>query len=117
MERPLLEDEHRCPIVDCGSPLIQTAWCFSQKREAILALPDDIAEKDILHPSLLLHQTGSLAIYYAPFDWVNVDARVTLVGITPGRHQMWLACRAARDAARRGLSDGATLREAKATAS
>ena len=38
--------------------------------------------------NLLLAQEGSLSVYnYAPFEWVNRQAKVVLVGITPGRTQ------------------------------
>ena len=38
-------------------------------------------------PTLLLGAQGPLSIYYAPFDALNPQARVVLVGITPGRTQ------------------------------
>jgi hypothetical protein len=37
---------------------------------------------------LLIDNSGELKIYYAPFEYVNPDARVALVGITPGPTQM-----------------------------
>src|SRR5262249_752750 len=54
-----------------------------------------------------------LSIYYAPFDQVNQDARVVLMGITPGRRQMWEACVAARNAIAGGHSDEDVLRVAR----
>lgn len=68
-------------------------------------------------PRLLLDRDGPVSIYYAPFEHLNREARVALVGITPGPTQMLNACRAARqvllaggdhvDAVRAGKSVGA----------
>jgi hypothetical protein len=67
--------------------------------------------------SLLIAQQGPLAIYYAPFDHVNEHAKVILMGITPGRHQMFVACTFVRDAIAAGMSDADILREVKPRAS
>lgn len=37
--------------------------------------------------SLLMRRDGDWATYYAPFDHVNLRARIVLVGITPGLQQ------------------------------
>jgi hypothetical protein len=37
--------------------------------------------------SLLMRREGEWASFYAPFDHVNPQARVVLVGITPGLQQ------------------------------
>lgn len=39
-------------------------------------------------PRLLLDASGSVKIYYAPFEYINPSARIVLVGITPGPTQM-----------------------------
>lgn len=36
----------------------------------------------------LIASENELAIYYAPFDYINKDASVVIVGITPGWTQM-----------------------------
>jgi len=41
-----------------------------------------------LPPDLLIDGRGDFEVYYAPFDHVNADARIVLVGITPGYRQM-----------------------------
>lgn len=38
-------------------------------------------------PELLLAADGPLSCYYAPFDWKNPQARVLVLGITPGLTQ------------------------------
>lgn len=37
-------------------------------------------------------------MYYAPWDWVNISAKVMLVGITPGAYQATEALREHRPA-------------------
>ncbi len=45
---------------------------------------------------LLLWRDEPLSVFYAPFDWVNTEAKIMLVGITPGQHQATEALREAR---------------------
>src|SRR5260370_16603908 len=58
--------------------------------------------------SLLLDHNGRLSIYYAPFDYVNLEAELVLVGVTPGRTQMY----GALEEARRQLQPAPTLEPA-----
>jgi hypothetical protein len=58
-----------------------------------------------------------LRTYYSAFDYVNVDAQLVIVGITPGRTQMNKANRAAAQAIQAGLGDEAALLSAKRAAS
>ena len=78
---------------------------FTQFAPHIAALPDHerLTRGDLLVPDFLLEQAGRLAIYYAPFDYINPQAKVALVGITPGFQQMEISLRSSRDALRRGL--------------
>lgn len=55
-------------------------------------------------PRLLMAQAGDVAVYFAPFDCVNPQARIVLVGITPGPTQMAMSLHAARDALAQGAS-------------
>ena len=45
---------------------------------------------------LLMERSGPLDIFYAPFDYLNRDAKIVIIGITPGLQQMTNAIRAAR---------------------
>lgn len=56
----------------------------------------------------LMAREGSVSVYYAPFEWVNPEARVVLVGITPGKTQ---AANALSEA-KRAICEGAALTEA-----
>ena len=51
---------------------------------------------------LKLHGDRNLEIYYAPFDYVQPNAKLVIVGITPGRVQAENALRAAHLAIRSG---------------
>ncbi|MGL5401631.1 MAG: hypothetical protein ACRDA1_14955 [Plesiomonas shigelloides] len=53
----------------------------------IAALPDkpSYTRDDLLIPDFLLEKSGTLEIYYAPHnEYANSQARVFIVGITPG---------------------------------
>lgn len=47
---------------------------------------------------LLMDSDGAVKIYYAPFEYINPEARIVLVGITPGPTQMVNANNEARQA-------------------
>jgi hypothetical protein len=98
------------------SGLISPTWRFETFAPVIAALPADLSEQDVLRPELLLHREGRLELYYAPFDWVNASARIVIVGITPGRHQMYVAIQQAQRGLAAGLPVDELLRQASATA-
>ena len=66
-------------------------------------------------PNLLLAQEGPLSVYYAPFEWVNHQAKVVLVGITPGKTQATNALAEAQRGLRGGVATQEVLRRAKQT--
>ena len=41
-----------------------------------------------MYPASAPEDETGLAVYYAPFDSVNLKAKVVLIGITPGESQM-----------------------------
>jgi hypothetical protein len=57
---------------------------------------------------LLMAESGAVKIYYAPFEYLNPEARIVLVGITPGPTQMANA----NNEARRALLAGKFVQEA-----
>lgn len=70
-------------------------------------------------PELRLYggPADDLELRYIPFDPLPApDARVVLVGITPGQTQLRLAIAAARQALSRGLDDDEVIRRAKSAA-
>jgi hypothetical protein len=60
---------------------------------------------------------NGFAVHYAPFDHINIEARVVLVGLTPGWQQTRLAVETARDRLRAGDSDETVLWAVKQQAS
>ena len=55
-----------------------------------------------------LASDGNLEVCYAPFEYINTQARVVIVGITPGKTQMVNAIKEAR----RQIDDGADAEQA-----
>jgi len=81
-----------------------------------------VAEAEILaDPSLggrlTVAREGTLEVLYAPFDYVNEQARIVLVGITPGRQQARNALLEFRRQLVRGVSVKEAARAAKQFAS
>ncbi|MFX3631608.1 MAG: uracil-DNA glycosylase family protein [Candidatus Pristimantibacillus sp.] len=71
---------------------------LQQYEEFILSLPAGKLSKDqLLVPELLINQSGNMSVYYIPYDYVNTDARIMIIGITPGFTQMQLAFLQARE--------------------
>jgi hypothetical protein len=62
-----------------------------------------------------MDRQGSLSIYYAPFEYVNPQARVVVVGISPGWTQMYNALAETQRQLRKGVDDETALRFAKQT--
>lgn len=76
---------------------------------------EDVERAHRLPSSLLLAQDADLAVYYAPFEYVNPQARVAIVGITPGFTQAINALREAQSQLRKGASHAAATQAAKET--
>lgn len=66
---------------------------------------------------LLLEKSGSAAVYYSPFEYINPQARLVLVGISPGETQANNANKAFQQALRDGCSLEIAQQRAKAVAS
>lgn len=67
--------------------------------------------------TLEINRQGPLSTVYAPFDFINVSAKICIVGITPGHQQAVNALRAYRDQRRAGKSIEVSLQQAKRCAS
>lgn len=102
--------DHTCPVAWAnehglleGTP-VKPDWCLSYKRAEVLGLQEPLS----MCSDLLLWQHGRITVYYTAFDWVNITAKVMLVGITPGLYQSIAALREIR----RCLAEGMTNEEA-----
>jgi hypothetical protein len=85
---------------------------FERYRSAII---NSTHEGDPRTDALLMDRHGDMAMYYCPFDYVNPDAKVVIVGITPGKTQMRNALAEARQQLMRGKSEQEALIAAKRT--
>ncbi|GLS46938.1 uracil-DNA glycosylase family protein [Methylobacterium brachythecii] len=79
-------------------------------------------EAEIAQPRHLLIETGEargkrIDVAYAPFDHVNLNADVVIVGLTPGRQQMRNALVAARRSLLNGRTEAQAAEDAKVFAS
>ncbi|SIR23499.1 hypothetical protein SAMN05421545_2843 [Pontibacter lucknowensis] len=72
------------------------------------AIKDIYAKVDLMKQEYLIASENNLIVYYAPFDYINKDASVVIVGITPGWTQMEKSFRTAIEE----LNKGTTLDEA-----
>ncbi|MBI2061314.1 MAG: hypothetical protein HYT87_16370 [Nitrospirae bacterium] len=72
---------------------------------------------DLLVPALQIAKEGALRVFYCPFDSENPEAKVIILGITPGWTQMEIACRTVRDALAAGNPEEDACRHAKLRAS
>jgi hypothetical protein len=68
-----------------------------------------------LFDKLRITGDNSLAVCYAPFEYINTKAQVVIVGITPGQTQMLNALKECRRQLDAGASDADALRAAKLT--
>lgn len=85
-------------------------------QQLILTLqPEAVKRASDIPASFLLAQQGALSSYYIPFEYVNPQARVVLVGITPGLVQWQNAICQAVNSLRAGVDAVEVLRQCKQT--
>ena len=72
-----------------------------------------IKDASLLPDNLRLDKDGALSVYYCPFEYVNLQAKVVVVGITPGFTQLKNALQEAQSQLKAGASQEVVLREAK----
>lgn len=91
---------------------------FSDFRDAFAALPPGrVSPGDARVPQFCIYADHRLIGYYAPFDYLNTQAKVALVGVTPGPTQMLESYAIVRDALQAGRSDEDALAAVTAHAS
>jgi hypothetical protein len=89
---------------------------FGKFAPVIRALsPTELAGASSLDDKLCIAHEGSLAVCYTPFEYVNPQASVVIVGITPGRTQLVNAVRELRRQLDLGAPETQALRAAKLT--
>lgn len=107
---------HRCALSE-NSWTLARSWCISEFSAVIRGLAAPDAATDGAELRLYGGPAEDLELRYIPFDPLPApDARVVLVGITPGQTQLRLAVAAAREALARGSDDDEVIRRAKSAA-
>ncbi|RFU64953.1 uracil-DNA glycosylase family protein [Peribacillus glennii] len=93
---------------------------FKQYYKAIEQLPQqaEFTKKDLLTAQFLLEKQEDLEMYYSPHnEFINHEAKIAIVGITPGWTQMKKAFEHAAQSLRQGFSSSDVLRSVKQAAS
>ena len=90
---------------------------FHHFAPVLSSLSTNFASDVPLPASLRMAGDGRFDVFYAPFDHVNPNARVVLVGITPGRVQALEAIGTARRCLLAGMSESEACERAKSAAS
>lgn len=89
---------------------------LNKYRSAMLRLPvgKALTKEDLLSGEFLMERHGQVTMYYAPHnEYVNPDARIVMIGITPGWTQMKLSYEAAVRGMALGLPDEQVCRLAQ----
>src|SRR5512142_141142 len=73
----------------------------------------ELAGAPSLYEKLAIAGSNELQVCYAPFEYINPNARVVIVGITPGRQQMLNALSEARRQIDMGSDDMQVVKAAK----
>ncbi len=76
-------------------------------KKSILALPNQktYTKEMLLTPDFLIEEEGPVAIYYAPHnEYMNAEAQIFIIGITPGFEQMRVAIATAKEGLEKGDS-------------
>ena len=95
---------------------------FSEYKHVLRDMSEADLLAEIAHPRKLVIASDhdgarALDVAYAPFDHVNLNADIVIVGLTPGRQQMRNALLEARRCLKAGFSDEAAKSAAKVFAS
>jgi len=56
-----------------------------------LPMKDNFQKEDLMTDSFLFAKDNNVEVFWAPFEYLNTEAKVMIVGITPGWTQMQLA--------------------------
>ncbi|MGY0691692.1 hypothetical protein ACW2QC_02720 [Virgibacillus sp. FSP13] len=92
---------------------------FHLFKDAIFSLSLPLKKDEIIAKQFLLEQSPDkkLSIYYSPVEYINDDAIILIVGITPGLHQMQKAYLKTRQLKSTGLDNESILHQAKLASS
>lgn len=114
-----VEYEEACRWLEkkrCYEPL-KTEQLSTSELMSYIKTTGPVFNGACLPAPLLLREKGPLQVFYAPFEYVNTQAKVVLCGITPGAAQAEVALNTLASALQKGLSETEALQKAKTTAS
>ncbi len=94
---------------------IATYSKFDTYKHLLFSLPFPLEDEALINKQFLLDKDDKkkIEIYYAPFEYVNEQAKVMIVGITPGLHQMKMSFSTALDMKNQMVDDEEILQEVK----
>ena len=70
-------------------------------------------KEDLLIDELKISSSKNIDLYYAPFDYINLEADIIVIGITPGWTQMELAYRTYLLSIKNGFSRNSAFKKVK----
>ena len=88
---------------------------FQAFKQTIVDCTDTFSQTDAFLMNRETISGNILEEFYIPFDYVNENAKIFVIGITPGITQWASAVEEAQRAIHEGCSDEETLRRAKTT--
>lgn len=88
---------------------------FHLYKNDIQSLETTTEEESLINERFLLDKDvkKQLEVYYAPFEHVNEDAKIVIVGITPGLHQMKKSYETVWNLQKEGLDEETILQSVK----
>lgn len=94
---------------------IATYSKFDTYKHLLFSLPSPLEDEALINKQFLLDKDDkkNIEIYYAPFEYVNEQAKVMIVGITPGLHQMKMSFSTVVDMKNQMIDDEEILQEVK----
>lgn len=89
---------------------------YEQKIKS-LNITKDFSKETLMNEDFIIYKDDKIDILYAPFDYINRNAKVVIVGITPGWTQMNLSYNIVNKALRENESWDSSLEKVKKGAS
>lgn len=91
---------------------------LEQFSDQVISLNNNtLVNSEAIPNSLLITKNGQYETFYSPFDFINQNAKVVIVGITPGMQQARNALLKAKDVLAQGGSTDQARKDAKVFAS
>lgn len=94
----------------------ETNYGVDMERNLFSQYADDLMRlgvEGVGHAGLILGHEGKYDLWYTPFENVNRNAKLVIVGITPGNTQLEMAYKKSQDLLKAGLAEREILVEVK----